>query len=134
MNDESEEKPKIIVDEDWKSQVAKEREKAPEPEQEQPQEFPEPSFLGLVQSLGAQAMAALSEAARMTSGQAPEPPPGQELPPPKELLEFARHYVDTLGVLEAKTKGNLTDEESQTLTALLHELRMTCLAIASQIN
>ena len=36
----------------------------------------------------------------------------------------ARHIVDTLMMLADKTKGNLTDEESKLLTALLYELKL----------
>jgi len=37
--------------------------------------------------------------------------------------EVSRHMIDLLGVLEEKTKGNLTEEESKELTGVLHELR-----------
>jgi len=41
----------------------------------------------------------------------------------------ARHYIDTLEVLEEKTKGNLTTEESRYLAAILNELRMAYLQL-----
>jgi hypothetical protein len=44
--------------------------------------------------------------------------------PPQPQPKLARHLIDTLGVLEEKTKGNLTGEESQLLDNILHELRM----------
>jgi hypothetical protein len=39
-------------------------------------------------------------------------------------LDLAKFNIDLLGVLEAKTKGNLTDAENQTLSRALYELRM----------
>ncbi|MCE5312714.1 MAG: DUF1844 domain-containing protein [Nitrospiraceae bacterium] len=39
-------------------------------------------------------------------------------------LEQAKYFIDTLGMLEEKTKGNLTEDEKKTLTYLLYELRM----------
>jgi hypothetical protein len=39
-------------------------------------------------------------------------------------LEAARHTIDLLGVLEEKTRGNLTPEEKQLLEQLLSELRL----------
>ncbi len=36
----------------------------------------------------------------------------------------ARHIVDTLTMLAEKTNGNLNDEESKLLTALLYELKL----------
>jgi hypothetical protein len=39
-------------------------------------------------------------------------------------LPLARHFVDLLGVLEEKTKGNLSPQEAKLLSASLHELRM----------
>ena len=39
-------------------------------------------------------------------------------------LDAARITIDTLAVLELKTKGNLTDEEAEVLKRALTELRM----------
>ncbi len=39
-------------------------------------------------------------------------------------LAGARQLIDTLGVLEKKTEGNLTDEERQLLQAALSDLRI----------
>jgi hypothetical protein len=48
-------------------------------------------------------------------------PGGQAIPADPEV---ARFHIDMLELLQDKTKGNLTDEESKTLSATLHELRM----------
>ncbi len=42
-------------------------------------------------------------------------------------VEAARHVVDTLAMLVAKTSGNLSSEEESLLKAILYELRMKCL-------
>jgi hypothetical protein len=39
-------------------------------------------------------------------------------------LEQARHTIDILGMLEARTRGNLTPGEKQFLDHVLYELRM----------
>ena len=36
----------------------------------------------------------------------------------------ARHIVDTLSMLNEKTKGNLNEEEAKLLTALIYELKL----------
>lgn len=42
----------------------------------------------------------------------------------KENLAMARQVIDLLAMLEEKTKGNLTDEESRFLRDLLADLRL----------
>lgn len=42
---------------------------------------------------------------------------------------LARFNIDLLEVMQSKTKGNLTEEEGQFLTALLNDLRMKFLTI-----
>jgi len=115
MNEESND-PKIIVDDDWKSQVEAEKEKLKTEMDAQPKdesdEFPPASFPMLLSTLVTQALAAL--------GQVPNPETGKaEIHKP-----IARHYIDMLGILEEKTKGNLTDEEIEMLSGMVHQLRM----------
>lgn len=124
MSDETE-KPKIIVDSDWKEQVKAEKEAMrhdKEAAEEAPaneaagddldMNLPPASFEMLISSLATQAAVAL--------GQMPNPMTGQN-----ELeLPLAKHVIDTLAVLEEKTKGNLTDDEDRLLEAMLHQLRM----------
>jgi hypothetical protein len=79
-------------------------------------QIPPASFPMLVSTLGAQAMTAL--------GQIENP-----LTKKKEVnLELAKHVIDTLEILSAKTKGNLSSEETAMLEAVTHELRMAYLA------
>jgi len=44
-------------------------------------------------------------------------------------LPMAKHTIDTIGMLEEKTKGNLTPSESNMIENLLYELRMNYLRI-----
>ena len=47
-------------------------------------------------------------------------------------LDMAKHHIDTLAVIEEKTKGNLTPEEQRMLDAALYEARMRYVNVASQ--
>ena len=52
----------------------------------------------------------------------------------EEDLASSRHIVDLLGLLQEKTKGNLTPEEGQLLESVLYELRMKYMAKTNQIK
>lgn len=52
----------------------------------------------------------------------------------EENLEFARHIIDILTMLEQKTKGNLTKEEQQFMDQVLYELRMRFMAKTNRIK
>jgi len=52
----------------------------------------------------------------------------------EEDLEAARHTVDILSMLQEKTKGNLSKEESQLLEGVLYELRMKFMAKTNRIK
>ena len=119
MTDPNEE-PKIIVDDDWKEQVQQEKAKASTEEEvdsSQP-ELPPASFPILVSTLSTQALASM--------GYIPGPD-GQ----PMTNLPMAKHFVDTLAVLEEKTKGNLDEEENGLLSETLHQLRMAYVQASS---
>ena len=73
---------------------------------------PPASFSVLVTMLFTQAMGML--------GQMPDPNTGDA----KVNKPFAKHYIDTLEMLESKTKGNLDDQEAAMLNEALHALRM----------
>ncbi len=45
-----------------------------------------------------------------------------------ENLVLAKQTIDILGMLQDKTRGNLTNEEGQLLTNLLYDLRMKYVA------
>ncbi len=125
---------KIIVDEDWKTQVEAEREAAregaspesaaekSEPASEQQDELgplPEPSLAFLFGGMYLQGMVAV--------GMLPNPASDK----PERNLALARHTIDTLDMLREKTEGNRTPEETRELDTILHELRMAFVAAES---
>jgi hypothetical protein len=46
-------------------------------------------------------------------------------------LELGKHWIDVLGMLDNKTKGNLTKQEHQILEGLLSDLRMQYVSLAN---
>ena len=113
------EEKKIIVDEDWKVQAQKEKEKlaAEQQEKEVVEEaeagpLPDADFSGLVSLLATQAYFALG-LIQTEEGQ-----------PKKADLKLAKFNIDMLGVIEEKTKGNISEQEAQMLEGALHQLRM----------
>ena len=70
------------------------------------------SFLSLVMSLASNAAASL--------GMMPHPVTGET----EVDLQTAKHWIDVLGMLERKTKGNVDHQEAQALDNLLADLRM----------
>lgn len=77
-----------------------------------PVPVPPADFSTLVAMFSMQAMVAL--------GAIPNPATGKH----EAHLELARHFVNLLGVVEEKTKGNLTSEEAEMLSSTLHHLRI----------
>jgi len=154
MTDEPKpEEKKIIVDEDWKSRVEEEKEALRQKEAgpgdsgaaqgsgetteqttaggaaegtaeaaggaaadagagEQAIPIPPPTLSFLVSSLYLQGMIAL--------GMLPNPVTNKA----EASLDQARHTIDVLAMLQEKTQGNRTPEESDELERILHELRM----------
>jgi hypothetical protein len=80
---------------------------------------PRADFLSLVEMFVHQAYLGLGAATDSETGK-----PILELP-------VARHAIDMLGVLEEKTKGNLTAPERNYLENVLYQLRMTFLRVES---
>ncbi|MDX1386116.1 MAG: DUF1844 domain-containing protein [bacterium] len=70
----------------------------------------------------------LASSAQMAMGVAPNPMTGKTQ---KNLLQ-AKHAIDLLGVLQEKTKGNLTEEEDKLLQALLTDLRMRFMEVKKE--
>ena len=128
--------PKLIIDEDWKEQVQREKQQATQQGPQSPtgdqennnvaeansgqadddsdnSQMPEASFEMLVTMLATQALIAL--------GQMPE----SADQPTKIQKPVAKHFIDLLGVLEEKTKGNLEANQERMLREILHNLRMT---------
>ncbi len=109
---------RLLVDESWKEKAQKEKERlaeAAEAAQEAQDEraLPPASFLGLLEELAVRAMLALGQIRDPSSNEA------------YIDLDGAKYVIDTLGVLEEKTKNNLDATEAATLKQLLHNLRLT---------
>ncbi|MBU1862828.1 MAG: DUF1844 domain-containing protein [Candidatus Omnitrophica bacterium] len=70
------------------------------------------NFASFVSSLGMQAL--------LHMGDIPHPVTQKK----EENLDAASEIIDIIGILEDKTKGNLTKEEADFITRLLHDLRI----------
>lgn len=70
----------------------------------------------------------LATSAMVNLGLVPDPVEQKNKP----NLELAKHNIDTLGILQKKTSGNLTSEESKLLDSLLYDLRMKYVKATSQ--
>jgi hypothetical protein len=53
---------------------------------------------------------------------------------PGVSLGDAQYFINIIGVLEEKTRGNLTPEEEQTLRSLLYELRMNYASLMERVR
>ena len=133
---ESDEQPqeganKIHVDSDWKAQAQAEKDRLVAESEEQTKSgagaggqggLPEPSFQALWTELASQAY--------MFLGAIPDPKTGQAIVAP----EYARHYIDLLGVLQEKTAGNLTEEESGDFEKVIAELRQVYVRVSGYVS
>jgi hypothetical protein len=130
MPEEKKDEKKIIIDEDWKQQAKKEKEvmaAKEEAEKEKAEEaghreLPEGDFAALVSMLFTQTLFSLGFIQVK----------GQEKRAPD--LALAKYNIDMLGTLEAKTKGNLNDDEQQAITSALNELRMAYVKVAAAVE
>lgn len=62
----------------------------------------------------------LSSSALLHFGEIPDPSTGTK----EKNLAMAKHTIDIMGMLEEKTRGNLTDDEGELLKNILYDLRM----------
>ena len=139
----ADEEKKIFIDEDWKAQVAREKEQArarseakgeeepqapeaaqaeaPSPDEEEQGPI-EGSFTNLVTSLATQGLMALGVIAPQDA---------------KEVyvdIASARFVIDTLMMLREKTQGNLTSEEEGHISGALADLQRFYVARAQQVQ
>jgi len=121
--------PKILVDTDWKAEAQAEKErltkKAEEAEaKDGPRsgEMPPASFQMLVGTIASQAVMGL--------GAVRDPKSGGVVVD----LDAARFAIDLLGVIEQKTKGNLTDEEAKDISQALAELRQRFVQVSEAVS
>lgn len=130
---------KIIIDEDWKSQVAAEKAAAARAASKESGEQPTTGKPGAGKSgIGGPVdypmppaslellITTLATEALMALGQIPHPQSGEPIFAPQQ----AKYLIDTIEVIQDKTKGNTTPQESQLLEEVLHQLRLAYVQIA----
>ena len=125
----SEEK-KLIVDDDWKEEARKEKEVLIEQEKQDSAKkeeaqssgrsapLPPADLSGLISMLATQSFFALGVVKT------------KEDEEPRKDLEMAKFNIDMLGVVEEKTKGNLTDQEASILSDTLQQLSMVYVQVS----
>lgn len=154
----AEEKPSLHIDLDWKKQAQEEKKRLEEAEKQRAaereaaksaapapaatlptpgaapgapgatttkgrtggREIPPASVQTIAQSLSSQAMFYLSDMASQRGDESSN-------------MDMAKHLIDSLGVLEQKTAGNLTEEEQNFLNLALYESRMRFISVASAV-
>jgi len=149
-DDMADDAPKIIVDDDWKAQAQAEKERlaqqvekksaaagaaaaspnaaggaadaAADDEGGGERELPPACMSTLISSLVTQIFYAL--------GGYEDPQTGRRFLDPG----LAKHHIDTLAVLEQKTKGNLTEDERKLLDHALYETRMQYVQICERLS
>ncbi len=111
---------KLYVDEDWKSRVEAEKQadshshKSSDPggPKAADEELPPPTLAFLAGTIYLQGMVAM--------GMLPHPATDKA----EVHLNQARHSIDLLAVLFDKTEGNRTNDESEEMENMLHQLRL----------
>jgi len=133
----------LHIDTDWKKQAQEEKRRLAEEEAKKAAQSPPPapaasaaapgarrgarptreapqaSFGSLVNTLVTQSLFYLGDLA----------PQGSE---PTINLDMAKFQIDSLAILEEKTRGNLTEEEQRVLDTALYESRTRYVTVASQ--
>lgn len=107
-----------VVDEQAESADKTEDTEAVSQPEQPPLNLPEPDLASIVGVFSTQAMLAL--------GAFPNPATGKT----EVQLEMARHMIDMIALIEKKTIGNLTTDETEMLDATLHHLRMSFLELS----
>ena len=135
MTDKPQNKPKIIIDDDWKTEAQAEKQRLAEELESAdkkkaaktdaqgtaPEDMPPLDFMGLINTLGMQAMMGMG---------------GMEDPETKKRvvnLGLSKFNIDALTIIKEKTEGNITEEEKTTLEKMLYELQMSFVNISKQV-
>ncbi len=82
-------------------------------------ELPDPSFHEIVYEYAIRAQQFLGDAPITRDGER------------RVLPNYAKHMIDLLGILEERTRGNLTPEESQLLSQVLDDLRLRYVSVTT---
>lgn len=139
-NNDATDKPKIIVDDDWKAEAQAEKQRLAEeaekkksasptgedkPGEQDAQgqrEIPPAGFSSLVNTIAMQTMMALG---------------GVEDPETKKRyvdLGVAKYHIDTLAMLQEKTEGHLSDDEKKLLDRALYDLRTGFVQLSQHVQ
>mgnify|MGYP001480893802 CR=1 FL=1 len=119
--------PEIQVDSDWKAEAQAEKVRLQDAEQkateksEAKQQMPEPNFRGLLGILASQALMGLGMH---------QDPSGKGV---MVDLEGAKFVIDLLEMIQDKTDGNLSEEESTEIKQLVTELQNRFVQIAELV-
>jgi hypothetical protein len=130
MSTEPTPEKKLVIDEDWKSQVEAEKEAARHAAEtpkaaEKPAEKSEGARVPLPPADLAFLIGTLYIQGAMALGLLLNPMTKKA----DVQLDQAKHSIDLLAVLQQKTEGNRTPQESGELEAVLHELRMAYVTV-----
>ena len=125
--DQEEPNAEIHVDSDWKAQAQAEKENLVAAEEKvakkaEDRKLPEADFKGLMGILASQALLGL--------GAQPDPS-GKGV---MVDLQGAKYTIDLLAMLEEKTAGNITEEESTELKQVIQELQSRFVQIAQMVE
>jgi len=111
--EEDHSREETIPNEAQREEAAREYEKAANRREEAGERpLPKVDFSTFIFSLASSALVHLGEVKDPLTGQV------------STNLQLARQIIDTLGMLEEKTKGNLDEAEEQLLKSLLYDLRI----------
>jgi hypothetical protein len=111
--EEDRSREETIPNEAQREEAAREYEKAVNSREEAGERpLPKVDFSTFIFSLASSALVHLGEVKDPLTGQV------------STNLQLARQIIDTLGMLEEKTKGNLDEAEEQLLKSLLYDLRI----------
>jgi Domain of unknown function (DUF1844) len=80
--------------------------------------LPEVNFSTFIISLSTEVLFHLGEIAHPGTGER------------QKNLPLAKHAIDTLVMMQEKTKGNLTEEEQKLLESMLYDLRMCFIRVS----
>jgi hypothetical protein len=121
--------PKIIIDDDWKSSAQAEKEKLAAAEKEKAEQAQEAGPGGLPENIGFKELISLfATQALMYLGAIPDQS-GRSM----VSLEVAKLNIDLLGVVQEKTKGNLSTEEQEMIDGTVNELRMQFVEVTKAV-
>ncbi len=121
--------PKLIIDDDWKSSAQAEKEKLAALEKEKAEQTAKAGPGGLPEHIGFKELVSLfATQALMYLGAIPDQS-GRAM----VSLEVAKLNIDLLGVVQEKTKGNLTPEEQEMIDGTVNELRMQFVEVTKAV-